>query len=297
MRLVTPVSEQDFQQLYQLRWQQLRQPWGQLQGSEQDELEAQAHHRMLVNDNGQVLATGRLHSLDDGTGQICYMAVADGAQGQGLGTRMLAALETLAASLGLTALALNAREQALGFYLGKGYRQGDQAHTLYGSIRHWQMHKSLAGRPEPARCQALTQTWHDTIPLARFMTLQVANYDGEQLQCRADFGPNANLHGTLFAGSHYALATLTAWGRVWMLLKENGLEGDIVLADGHIQYKKPLGEAPMLLSEGPMQRQGLESLAKGRRGRFTVHTRVCGSQGAAAYFEGHFAVLPKEKAG
>ncbi|WP_341502308.1 bifunctional GNAT family N-acetyltransferase/hotdog fold thioesterase [Gallaecimonas sp. GXIMD4217] len=296
MHLVTPVSQDDFERLYLLRWQLLRQPWAQPPGSERDELEDQAHHRMLVDDRGEICAVGRLHCPDGQVGQIRYMAVADGHQGQGLGRRMLAALETLAASLGLERIDLNARETAVGFYQALGYELGERAHSLFGEVHHWRMGKSLAARPEQAWAKELTRTWHDTIPLARFMTLRVDNYDGEQLQCGADFGPNANLHGTLFAGSHYALATLTAWGRIWLLLRENGLDGDIVLADGHIQYKRPLAETPRLISAGPLDRQGLEALRKGRRARFTVRSQVCGQgQGkAAALFEGQFAVLPKE---
>ena len=51
-QLTRPVSPDQWQAYYQLRWQVLRAPWQQTPGSEQDELEAQAHHFMLTVSHG-----------------------------------------------------------------------------------------------------------------------------------------------------------------------------------------------------------------------------------------------------
>lgn len=100
-------------------------------------------HLMLVDAAGEALAVGRLHRLDGHTGQIRYMAVAPAWRGQGLGRRLLAALEARALALGLRRIVLDAREAAAGFYLRHGYRPLGPGHVLFGTIRHVRMEKRL----------------------------------------------------------------------------------------------------------------------------------------------------------
>lgn len=293
MQLCTPLTEKDFADCFALRWQVLRAPWQQPPGSEQDELEAQSWH-LMVKEGDQVLATGRLHQSAPGEGQIRYMAVAPGQQGKGLGGLILKGLLELAASLGLLAVELNAREGALAFYQRAGFQLLGAAHTLYGVIPHFKMCINLDPQLHQ-RAKALTQTWHQTIPLSRFMDLQVLGFNGAQLLTQASFDNNANLHGTLFAGSHYALATLTAWGRIWWQLQAEGLDGDIVLGKGEIRYKRPLTAAPLMLSQDQGNWQELANLRQGRKARIHLEALVTGSgpQEPASVFSGTYVILPK----
>jgi len=80
--------------------------------------------------------------LDRGEG------LAPRARGQGLGRRILAALEGRARALGLRRIVLDAREEAAGFYLRHGYRVLGRGHLLFGVIPHLRMEKRLA--PEGA---------------------------------------------------------------------------------------------------------------------------------------------------
>ena len=81
-KIVTPTSTTDFNSYYQVRWELLRKPWDQISGSEKDELEGRAIHRMAVT-NDKVIAVGRLHFIDDTTAQIRYMAVSKEFKKQG----------------------------------------------------------------------------------------------------------------------------------------------------------------------------------------------------------------------
>ena len=96
-----PKNTEEFEKYYQLRWQVLRKPWGQPLGSEQDEFEKQSFHRMIVDEQQQVLAIGRLQRSGQYEGQIRYMAVRKQFQGQGLGQQITKVLEQLAIELGL----------------------------------------------------------------------------------------------------------------------------------------------------------------------------------------------------
>jgi GNAT superfamily N-acetyltransferase len=44
---------------------------------------------------------------------------------------------------------------------------------------------------------------------------------------QASLNKNINLHGTMFAGSIFSLATLTGWGMIFLKLKEKGLDGKL----------------------------------------------------------------------
>lgn len=139
----SPASDQEWADYYQLRWEILREPWQQPWGSERDEFDASAVHRCAVDENSQILAIGRLHFIDDMTGQIRYMAVTDSHQRCGLGTRILKSLEEAAHQQPCSTLQLNARENAVPFYEQNGYRIIKQSHLLYNRIQHYLMQKHL----------------------------------------------------------------------------------------------------------------------------------------------------------
>lgn len=297
-QLSTPTTAQQWQDYYQLRYQVLRQPWGQPVGSERDELEAQSYHAM-VEHAGQVLAVGRIHPLGDGRAQVRYMAVAPQARGSGFGAVVLAELERQAQRWGCVVIVLNAREQAIGFYRKANYQLGDVLEPLYG-IPHQQMTKQLCvsgtARDWAHWAQQLQQTWHSTIPLSAFMQLQIAAFDGYQLSCQAPLAPNINLHQTMFAGSIYTLLTLTGWGLVYLQLQSLGLHGHIVLADAEIQYLKPVHEGAVATARLANTDGQLVALTQGRRVRQQVLVELVSQDQVLARFTGRFAVLPESVA-
>ncbi len=143
VQLCTPTSRNDFARYYQLRWELLRAPWQQPKGSEQDEFESSAFHIMAINENDHVIGVGRLHSPGHRLGQIRYMAVCPEEQSQGIGSRLLRALEEAALQKQYRRLILNARDSAVAFYLQHGYRQRGKGPTLYGQITHTELYKEL----------------------------------------------------------------------------------------------------------------------------------------------------------
>lgn len=300
LQLKSPQTAAEWQAYYQLRWQVLRAPWQQPPGSEQDELEAQSTHLMLVAENGDIAAVGRLHQLDATTAQVRYMAVAEAWQGQGAGARILQGLEQHAIALGLQSVLLNARETALKFYLKQGYQVVAAAATQFG-ISHQRMQKRLvlAGTPADwaAWCQALQQTWHSTIPLSAYMQLNIDSFNGYQLQCSAPMAPNINLHHTMFAGSIYTLATLTGWGLMYLQLQSLGLHGAQVLADANIRYLKPIKTAPLAICRLAEVQGGLTALAKGRKVQQQIRVDLYSGGERCAEFSGRFVVLPESEHG
>ncbi|MBL4764843.1 MAG: YiiD C-terminal domain-containing protein [Colwellia sp.] len=298
--LRSPKTVDELRQYYQLRWQILRKPWGQKLGSEQDNYEQQAIHKMVINDQGEVLAVGRLEKVDKYQGKVRFMAVCEQARGQGLGQQIINSLELQASQLGMKEVTLNAREQALGFYQKLGYKTVKFSHTLFDEIKHYTMVKKLSEHPlhKMALAQALQNIWHKTIPLSKAMALQISYYDGNKLMtyCDADF--NQNLHHTMFAGSIYTLATLTGWGWVYLALQakqqqQSSLRGDIVLAEAKIKYHAPIKG----LAYGQVVKKDVsgefDNLLQGKKARIKLVAYVyCGEQ-IAATFNASYVVLPK----
>ncbi|WOH37023.1 bifunctional GNAT family N-acetyltransferase/hotdog fold thioesterase [Thalassotalea fonticola] len=292
-----PVSEDEFNAYHQVRFEQLRQPWKQPKGSEVDELENQSVHRMVVDQQGNVAAVGRLHKTSCFVAQIRFMAVSDKYQGRGLGRIILQALEHEAAIQGVETIELNAREVALNFYQACDYQLLSQAHTLYGEVKHFTMVKQIK-RIE--NCSSswlaeLKEVWHNTIPMSKHMKIHPASLVDEQFTVCANREANINLHNTMFAGSIYTLATLTGWGWVHLLLKQHELAGDIVLADADIRYKHPLHGQPLAKTQQRLTSGKIDVLSKGRRARIQVQVDVYDGDKVVAIFNGKYVVLPLSK--
>ncbi len=142
-----PRDAREMEAAWRLRWEVLRKPWGRPPGSERDELDATARLYFAIDDQGRVLATGRVHNLDETTAQIRYFAVHPAHTRQGLGTRLLVALETDAAAHGAKRIMLQAREIAVDFYRHCGYRVMEKTYLLFDSIQHYRMEKVLPETP------------------------------------------------------------------------------------------------------------------------------------------------------
>ena len=144
LELRPPSRPDEWDRYFDLRWRVLRAPWNQPRGSERDNLEENSRHIALWNSAGSPVAVGRVHLKSSVEAQVRYMAVEPGAEGSGLGGRILAGLEDAARKLGAARVVLNARERALPFYERHGYATTGPAETMFGEIRHICMSKALS---------------------------------------------------------------------------------------------------------------------------------------------------------
>lgn len=125
-----------------LRYDILRKPWNQPKETATDGMEDDAINA-FIEDNGNVVACGRLQDNGGGIGQIRYMAVNDNYQGKGLGKLVVAKLEEEAKKIGLQVIELQARENALEFYKNQGYIVKETSFKLWDIIQHYLMVKEL----------------------------------------------------------------------------------------------------------------------------------------------------------
>lgn len=143
MQVTEPTTPEAFEQYYRLRYQTLRQPWGQPEGSERVEDDATAIHAMLVNEEQEAIGVCRLHLNAPQEGQLRFMGVRADYQGRQLGDLLLAYLEERARQMGASRMTLQARENAVNFYRRNGYEVIEKTYLLFGSIQHYLMAKQL----------------------------------------------------------------------------------------------------------------------------------------------------------
>jgi GNAT superfamily N-acetyltransferase len=143
LQLFQPSTATDWAAYFDLRWRVLREPWRQPRGSERDESDLTSYHLMLRDIDGVAVAAGRIHLNTAEEAQVRYMAVAPLWRNRGLGGRLLQGLEAYARAKGAKEIVLNARQDAIPFYLRHAYKVEEPAETLFGTVKHMQMRKRL----------------------------------------------------------------------------------------------------------------------------------------------------------
>jgi len=139
----SPKTKEEWDKYYQLRWEILRKPWNQPLGSEKDSIEDTSFHFMAINEKNEVLGVCRLQKNSETEGQIRFMAVAEKAQGKGIGKLLVKAAEDKSKELGIKTITLQARENAVAFYKSCNYTVIKKTFLLFNSIQHYLMSKNL----------------------------------------------------------------------------------------------------------------------------------------------------------
>ena len=137
-----PESKEEWKNYFIFRWELLRKPLGMSKESLEDDLEDSSYHLMGIDDENSVIASGRVHFNDNNEAQIRYMAVKDSYKRKGIGSEIVTKLEDYASSKGAKKMVLNARENALSFYLSLGYLEKGPYQSDTG-IPHSKMEKDL----------------------------------------------------------------------------------------------------------------------------------------------------------
>jgi thioesterase domain-containing protein len=294
-----PTSEQNFDDYFLFRWKMLREPWKYPIGSEKDEYEQVSQHRMIRNADDVVIAIGRVHMNSAEEAQVRHVAVEKAYQGKGLAKMLVASLEAVARSEGAVRMVTNSTQASMALFTSLGFVTQSGEPKELGEQQRQQMVKKLTDPSSimlhPKWCKLLQNTWHDTIPISEQMGIKLHQYTGRTLETRASLNKNINLHGTMFAGSIFSLATLTGWGMIYLQLKEKGLEGEIVLGDGNIHYHKPITMQPRAICNIESLSGKFESLDKNKKCQIKLNVAILDGDNAVAEFSGVFWILPNSE--
>ena len=143
-----PGTDQERRENIRFRWLYLRKPLGMRLNSATDEFEHQAYQLIayLKNALGEqtMVGTGRLHINSGREAQIRYLAVAEANRQQGIGRRLVRALETRARQLQHQQVVVDVREGALAFYRAMGYQIVAGPFEKLDGIKHYKMKNHVA---------------------------------------------------------------------------------------------------------------------------------------------------------
>ena len=130
---------------------------------------------------------------------------------------------------------------------------------------------------------------HEQIPITRAMGLHVVANDENGFTVEAPVALNSNHLRTAFGGSINAVATLAAYGFLWMEL--NDAATHVVVAESSIRFLKPVREtirATCLRPDVDRFTAVRHQFAEKRKARITLRVNVTEAGEIAAEFEGQF---------
>ena len=130
---------------------------------------------------------------------------------------------------------------------------------------------------------------HEQIPITRAMGLRVVANDENGFTVEAPVALNSNHLRTAFGGSINAVATLAAYGFLWMELNEAAAH--VVVAESSIRFLRPVSEtirATCVRPDANTLATFRAQFTEKRKARITLRVNVMEAGETAAEFEGRF---------
>jgi thioesterase domain-containing protein len=155
-------------------------------------------------------------------------------------------------------------------------------------------------KPIPATLQPpldeLQATLEREIPMSAQMGICVHDGGLDGLVVRLPLAPNRNHQQTAFAGSLNALCTVAGWGSVYLLLRDLGRGGSIVIRRSSIRYQEPVTSSEIYARCLPVPAEAkqyfLEMLDDKGQAKLDLVVEIAGADGPAVVFSGSYVVLP-----
>jgi thioesterase domain-containing protein len=139
------------------------------------------------------------------------------------------------------------------------------------------------------RLAAAEKFLHEQIPITRAMGLRVVACEEAGFTVEAPVALNSNHLKTAFGGSINAVATLAAYGFLWMEL--NDAAAHVVVAESSIRFVRPVRETIRAVCARPIAEELVafraQFAAKGKA-RIQLRVNVVETGLSAAEFEGAF---------
>jgi ribosomal protein S18 acetylase RimI-like enzyme len=118
-----PQTRDDFKAYYHLRYQVLREPWGQPKGSEKDDYEPISRHYMAEDDRtGELVGVVKWLERAPAQAWLTHLAVLPAFQKQGIGQLLAQTVEEAARAQAYTSIGANVRLNVTGYFEKLGYR-------------------------------------------------------------------------------------------------------------------------------------------------------------------------------
>lgn len=132
------------------------------------------------------------------------------------------------------------------------------------------------------------------MPVTQRLGVRLVDIRHGAVLLRAPFAANTNHAGTAFAGSLNAVATLSGWATVWLLLRERDIHAQVVIQDSSVRYLRPVTgdfEAVCAPPSHEATRHLVESVARRGKGRIELAISVHDDRGEAVQFRGRYVAI------
>jgi thioesterase domain-containing protein len=131
--------------------------------------------------------------------------------------------------------------------------------------------------------------FHERIPITRAMGVRVVAHDENGFVVEAPVALNSNHLQTAFGGSINAVATLAAYGLLWLELREQNAH--VVVAESSIRFLRPVRETirAICLRPDPEEWAAFRAtFADKGKARLALRVKVVEEEQTAAEFDGIF---------
>jgi thioesterase domain-containing protein len=132
------------------------------------------------------------------------------------------------------------------------------------------------------------------MPVTQRLGVRLVEIRHGAVSLRAPFAANTNHAGTAFAGSLNAIATLSGWATVWLLLREREIQAQVVIQDSAVRYLRPVTGDFETLCTPPSQdaiAHLVTAVTRRGKGRIELAIAVRDHQGDAVQFRGRYVAL------
>lgn len=142
LEIRSPQTDAEWNAYYDLRYRILRKPLGQPMSTVKTEEDDTATHFALYEDK-QLKAIARLDLKENSGAQVRFVAVDTELQGKGFGKKLMLGIEEYCKQHKIQKIELQARENAVDFYLSLDYKLIEKTNLLFGLVQHYLMTKVL----------------------------------------------------------------------------------------------------------------------------------------------------------
>ena len=129
------------------------------------------------------------------------------------------------------------------------------------------------------------------IPICSKLGIEIKSVTTTDILVQVALEPNLNHKGTAFGGSQYAVATAACYGLFLYVLQANGEKTqDLVIAEGTMEYKKPISSDFIITSHWNLESQDLffKTLARKQRAKVKLEARLEFLSTLGSSYEGFF---------
>jgi thioesterase domain-containing protein len=145
-----------------------------------------------------------------------------------------------------------------------------------------------------AALQELERTLHREMPISVPMGMRATSWIDRRLTMQMPLAPNRNHQYSAFAGSLNALCTIVGWGTVFLLIRDERPDGNIVIRRGAIRYLRPVRSEVIVARGLPLDAAGeeffFELLRSKGRSKIDVAAEIADADGPLVTFTGSYVV-------